>query len=84
MIKRIVTEFAEKEIKPYAAEIDSEPRFPKDIVEKMSKLGLMGMSIPKKYGGSELDNVSQTIIMEEISRACEFNILHICTCCHNP
>ncbi len=85
MIKKVVTEFAEKEIKPYAAEIDSEPRFPKDIIDRMAKMGIMGMSIPKKYGGSELDNVSQTIIMEEISKACASTSVtmgaHTSLCC---
>ncbi|MBW2984212.1 acyl-CoA dehydrogenase family protein [Candidatus Woesearchaeota archaeon] len=86
MIKKVITEFAEKEIKPYASEIDQEPRFPEEIVKKMAKLGLMGMSIPKKYGGSELDNVSQTIIMEEVSKACASTSVtmgaHTSLCCY--
>src|SRR3989338_3242775 len=70
MIKGVITEFANNEIKPYAADVDEQQKFPEEQIKKLSKLGVMGMSIPKKYGGAELDNVSQTIIMEELSRAC--------------
>jgi len=69
-VKRMITEFAEKEVKPYAADADQKEIFPGEQIQKLAKLGVMGMSIPRKYGGEELDNVSQTIIMEEISRAC--------------
>ncbi len=70
MIRDMIKAFADNEVKPYAAEADSEQKFPEEQIKKLSKLGVMGMSIPKKYGGAELDNVSQTIIMEELSRAC--------------
>src|SRR3989344_7947008 len=70
MIKGVITEFANNEIKPYAADVDEQQKFPEEQIKKLSELGIMGMSIPKKYGGAELDNVSQTIIMEELSRAC--------------
>ncbi|MBW2979861.1 acyl-CoA dehydrogenase [Candidatus Woesearchaeota archaeon] len=86
MVKKTIKEFAEKEVKPYASEIDQEPRFPGEIVKKMSKLGLLGMSIPKKYGGSELDNISQTLIMEELSKACASTSVtmgaHTSLCCY--
>ena len=70
MIQRMIHEFAEKEIKPFAADADQKEIFPAEQIKKLAKLGVMGMSIPKKYGGAELDNVSQAIIMEEISKAC--------------
>jgi butyryl-CoA dehydrogenase len=86
MIKDMITKFADNEIKPYAADIDHEEIFPIDIIKKLAKLGIMGMSIPKKYGGSELDNVTQTIIMEEISRACASTSVtmgaHTSLCCY--
>lgn len=87
LIKNMITEFADKEVKPYAAEIDQVPRFPNDfgIVDKLGKLGIMGMSIPKKYGGTELSNISQTIIMEELSRVCASTSVtmgaHTSLCC---
>ncbi|WP_298630344.1 acyl-CoA dehydrogenase family protein, partial [uncultured Porphyromonas sp.] len=49
---QMIREFAEKEVKPLAAEIDDEERFPIETVEKMSKLGLMGITIPTEYGGA--------------------------------
>ena len=60
LIKNMITEFANNEVKPYAADIDQIPKFPNEfgIIDKLGKLGVMGMSIPKKYGGSELSNIS--------------------------
>lgn len=69
-IKKMITEFVDKEIVPVAAEIDQLPRFPEAEYKKLAKIGAMGMSIPQEYGGAGLDNVSQTIIMEEVSRGC--------------
>ncbi|MBU0629201.1 MAG: acyl-CoA dehydrogenase family protein [Nanoarchaeota archaeon] len=69
-IKKMITEFANSEVKPFAQDIDHEEIFPEIQIKKLAKLGIMGMSIPEKYGGTGLDNVSQTIIMEELSRAC--------------
>ncbi len=69
-IKKMIREFAESEIKPYAEEIDKEKKFPEKQLKKLAKLGIMGMTIPEEYGGSQIDCVSQTIIMEELSRVC--------------
>ena len=44
---QMIREFAEKEVKPLAAEIDEQERFPIETVEKMGKIGLMGIPIPK-------------------------------------
>jgi len=85
-IKKMITEFADSEVKPYAEEADKEEKFPEEQIKKLAKLGVMGMSIPKKYGGSELDNISQTIIMEEVSRACNATAVtmgaHASLACH--
>lgn len=70
MIKNMVREFAEKELKPIAAEIDETCEFPKETVKKMAGLGLMGMAIPQEWGGAGTDNVSYAIAVEEISRIC--------------
>lgn len=70
LIQKTIRDFAEKEIKPYASDIDQKGIFPAEIIKKLSKLGIMGMSIPRKYGGLELDSVSQTIIMDELSKVC--------------
>jgi alkylation response protein AidB-like acyl-CoA dehydrogenase len=64
----------QKKISPYAAETDQLPSFPEHQVKILSKMGIMGMSIPKQYCGSELDNVSQTIIMEAVTKACAIHL----------
>jgi len=70
LIKNLVSEFAEKEIKPVASEIDKTSTFPSEIVEKLFDLGFMGHFIEERYGGSGLDHFSYVIAIEEISRAC--------------
>jgi butyryl-CoA dehydrogenase len=70
MIKDMVRDFAEKELRPIAREIDEEERFPDETLPKLSELGLMGMAFPREYGGSGIDNVSYSIAVEEISRVC--------------
>jgi butyryl-CoA dehydrogenase len=71
LIKKMIDDFIKKEIIPHAKEIDN-GTFPEEfgIITKLGKIGVMGMGIPAKYGGSELSSVSQTIIMEELSKAC--------------
>jgi len=70
MFQKTVHEFAEKEIKPLASKIDKEEYFSWDLIKKMGKMGLMGMTVPKKYGGAGIDRVSYMISLEEISRVC--------------
>ena len=62
--------FAEKEVKPLAAEVDEEERFPVETVEKMAKLGIMGIPFPVEYGGAGGDNVLYSMAVEELSRVC--------------
>ena len=70
MIQKMVREFAEKEIAPIAAELDEKGEYPTKTLEKMAKLGLLGIIIPAEYGGAGLDTISYTIAIEEISRKC--------------
>jgi butyryl-CoA dehydrogenase len=70
MIRKMVREFAETEIEPIAADIDETSEFPAETVKKMGELGLMGMTVPKEYGGSGVDSLSYIIALEEISRVC--------------
>lgn len=70
MIKKMVSEFAENELKPIAAEIDESMEFPINNVRKMGKLGLMGMCVDPKYGGSGTDTVCYSIGVEEVSKCC--------------
>jgi butyryl-CoA dehydrogenase len=68
LFKKTIREFAEKEIKPIASKIDKEEFFPWEMYKKMGKLGLMSMTVPKKYGGAGIDKISYMIALEEISR----------------
>jgi butyryl-CoA dehydrogenase len=67
---QMIREFAEKEVKPIAAEIDENERFPIETVEKMAKLGIMGIPFPVEYGGAGGDNMLYAMAVEELSRVC--------------
>ncbi|MGG3494397.1 acyl-CoA dehydrogenase family protein [Peribacillus simplex] len=70
MIKEMVREFAEKEIKPIAIELDAKSMFAEDAFKKMGKLGLLGIPFPEEYGGSGGDTISYAIAVEEVGKAC--------------
>ena len=63
-----VREFAESEIKPIAHKLDENSEFSAEITKKLGQLGLFGISLPKEYGGSELDTLSYIIAVEELAR----------------
>jgi butyryl-CoA dehydrogenase len=70
LFQQMIREFSEKEVKPLAAEIDEQERFPIETVEKMSKIGLMGIPVPVEYGGAGGDILMYSIAVEELSRCC--------------
>ncbi len=70
MLRQMVRDFAEKELRPRAHETDEQAELPRDVVRKMAGLGLLGLTIPEEYGGLPVDNVSITVALEEIARAC--------------
>ena len=61
MVRKMYREFAENEVKPLAEELDEEERFPMETVEKMGKLGMMGIYFPKEYGGAGADPLASAI-----------------------
>jgi butyryl-CoA dehydrogenase len=65
-----VREFAQDVVRPRAASIDQTGEFPRDIFAQAGSLGLAGVSVPTEYGGSGMDTVSYSIVIEEISRVC--------------
>ena len=65
-----IREFAEAEVAPYAAQIDRDQVFPSQILPRLTELGLMGMQVDKKYGGSYTDTLTYAIAVEELSRVC--------------
>ena len=68
MIRRMVRDFAEKEIAPRAIEMDETDEFPDDLFRRMAELGIFGLPFPEKYGGSESGYTSLVIALEEIAR----------------
>jgi alkylation response protein AidB-like acyl-CoA dehydrogenase len=70
MVRKMVRDFARKEIAPVAIENDEAQRFPKEIFKKMAELNLLGMPFAEKYGGAGFDYVSYTITLEELARVC--------------
>jgi len=68
MIRETVREFAEREIKPRARELDEKGEFSYELTKKIGELGLFGMTLPEKFGGQELDTLSYIIAVEELAR----------------
>jgi butyryl-CoA dehydrogenase len=80
-VRRSVRGFCERELRPIAAEIDEEARFPWEVVEKMATLGYFGIQVPPSLGGAGLDSISYAITIEEISRVC--GSMGLCLAVHN-
>ncbi len=70
MIQQMVREFADNEVKPIAAAIDKEHRFPEETVRRMRELDLFGIGVPEEYGGSGVNSVASALVYEELARAC--------------
>jgi isovaleryl-CoA dehydrogenase len=68
MLRDMVQDFAKKEILPIAAEVDEKNEFPNELWKKLGDLGLLGVTVSEKYGGSNMGYLAHTIAMEEISR----------------
>ncbi len=85
LVRKMVREFAENEVKPIASEIDEEERFPAETVAKMAKLGMMGIYFPKEYGGAGGDVLSYAITVEELAKVCGTTAVivsaHTSLCC---
>jgi alkylation response protein AidB-like acyl-CoA dehydrogenase len=68
MIRKEVRRFAEKEIRPVAAELDEKEMFSPELTRKMGKIGLFGMFVSEKYDGQAMDYLSYIIAVEELAR----------------
>ncbi len=81
MLRRTVRAFCEQELRPIAAQIDQEARFPWEVVEKMGRLGYFGIQAPIELGGAGLDALSYAVIIEETSRVSA--AIGLCLSVHN-
>ena len=70
MARTLFREFAENEVKPLAQEVYETEKFPRGTVEKMQKIGFMGIPIPKEYGGQGCDPLTYIMCVEELSKVC--------------
>lgn len=70
MMKKLFAEFAEKEVKPLAAEVDEDERFPRENVEKMKACKMMGIPFSREYGGAGAGYLSYILAVEELSKKC--------------
>jgi len=68
LIKETVRDFAEREVKPLAKELDEQGKFSIELTKKIGELGLFGMYLPEKYGGGGMDTLSYIIAVEEMAR----------------
>ena len=81
ILRRSVRDFCEQELKPIAAEIDQEARFPWEVAEKMGPLDYFGIQAPRELGGAGLDSLSYAITIEEVSRVS--GAMGLCLSVHN-
>ncbi|MBQ1291570.1 MAG: acyl-CoA dehydrogenase [Lachnospiraceae bacterium] len=70
MARSLFRDFAEKEVKPYAIDVDETEVFPRETVTKMQKYGFMGIPIPKEYGGQGCDPLTYVMCVEELAKVC--------------
>jgi alkylation response protein AidB-like acyl-CoA dehydrogenase len=85
MIQEMARKFAEREIKPVAAELDRTHAHPAEICAKLGELGLMGITIPEEYGGGGMDYICYALALIEISKACASCgvIMSVCNSLYN-
>jgi alkylation response protein AidB-like acyl-CoA dehydrogenase len=81
ILRRSVRAFCQQQLRPIAAEIDQEARFPWEVAEKMGPLGYFGIQAPRELGGAGLDSLSYAITIEEVSRVS--GAMGLCLSVHN-
>ncbi|MBC5635604.1 acyl-CoA dehydrogenase [Ornithinibacillus sp. BX22] len=68
MMRKMVQDFAQKEVLPEIERMEKEKRFPMELIRKMGELGIMGIPIPEEYQGSGMDYTSYVIAIHELSK----------------
>ena len=70
LVRQMMHDFTENEVKPIAAEVDAKTMYPRENIEKLFDLGVMGMVVPEEFGGAGADDLSSAIAIEELSKQC--------------
>ncbi len=70
MLRDMVRDFTQNELKPIASQIDDDEKIPEETIKKIGELGLLGVCFPPEYGGSGFGEVGYCMVQEEIARAC--------------
>ena len=70
LLRRMIREFAQKELAPIAKKIDEEEKVPRELIDKAAELGLLGVPFPQKYGGMGAGEMGYCIAMEELNKFC--------------
>ena len=70
MVQALAKEFADKELAPIAAEMDKNERMEPAILEKLGKMGFMGIGVPKEYGGAGFGMMEKSLMVTELARQC--------------
>lgn len=68
MLRDLARDFTDQELRPRAEEIEREHRVPRELMDKMAEVGLMGVAIPEEFGGSGLGETGLCVVMEELTR----------------
>ena len=79
-LQEMVREFVEKEITPYAAEMDAENHMRDGLIDKANEMGLLNVIVPEELDGPGLDSISVATIYEELGKGCA----GVATCCQQP
>jgi alkylation response protein AidB-like acyl-CoA dehydrogenase len=67
-LRRVVRDFVDERVVPTAMEREAADEYPADLLPEMAELGIMGMSVPEEYGGSDVDYISYALVFEELAR----------------
>ena len=70
LLQKMMADFTEHEVKPITAETDKTCQYPAENIEKLFDLGVMGICVPKEYGGTGADALASAICVEELSKQC--------------
>ncbi|NLH02299.1 MAG: acyl-CoA dehydrogenase [Clostridiales bacterium] len=85
LLQKMFREFTDKEIRPIAASLDEEERFPAELIPLMGEVGLLGITVPEEYEGGGMGHMENVLAVEEVSKACASTgitiSVHTALCC---